>query len=163
VVASVILSLGVAAPVTLLTDLIVGCVPPERAGVASGISETGTELGGALGIAVLGSIGVAVYRNELADAVPAGVPPELSEASKDTLGGALEAAGGLGGERGASLLAAAEEAFTQGMQIAALAAAAVALGTALLAALFLRRTGTGPPPERELAAESEGAMEAAWP
>jgi DHA2 family multidrug resistance protein-like MFS transporter len=163
VVASVILSLGVAPPVTLLTDLIVGCVPPERAGVASGISETGTELGGALGIAVLGSIGVAVYRNELADAVPAGVPAEASEASKDTLGGALEVVGGLGGEGGASLLEAAEEAFTQGMQVAALAAAAVALGAALLAALFLRRTGTGPPPERELAAEPEDAMEAARP
>ena len=163
VVASVILSLGVAAPVTLLTDLIVGCVPPERAGVASGISETGTELGGALGIAVLGSVGVAVYRTELADTVPAGVPTEASDASKDTLGGALEVVGGLGDERGASLLEAAEEAFTQGMQVAALTAAAVALGTALLAALFLRRTGSGPPPERELAAEPEGAMEAAWP
>jgi MFS transporter, DHA2 family, multidrug resistance protein len=163
VVASVVLSLGVAAPVTLLTDLIVGCVPPERAGVASGISETGTELGGALGIAVLGSVGVAVYRNELADTVPAGLPPEASDASRDTLGGALEVVGGLGGERGASLLEAAQEAFTQGMQVAALAAAAVALGTALLAALFLRRTGSGPPPESEPAAEPEGAMEAAWP
>ena len=52
-----------------------GCVPPERAGVASGISETGAELGGALGIAVLGSIGVAVYRSEIADALPDGVHP----------------------------------------------------------------------------------------
>lgn len=48
---------------TLGTDLVVACVPPERAGVASGISETGAELGGALEIAILGSISVAVYRN----------------------------------------------------------------------------------------------------
>jgi DHA2 family multidrug resistance protein-like MFS transporter len=70
VVSSVVIALGVAPPVTLGTDLVVGCVPPERAGVASGRSETGAELGGALGIAVLGSIGVAVYRSEIADAVP---------------------------------------------------------------------------------------------
>ena len=47
---------------TLTTDLIVGAAPPERAGAASAISETGVEFGGALGIALLGSIGTAVYR-----------------------------------------------------------------------------------------------------
>ena len=119
VVGSVIVALGVAPPVTLGTDLVVGCVPPERAGVASGISETGAELGGAVGIAVLGSISVAVYRNELADAVPSGLPPEASEAT---------------------LLDAAQQAFTQGMQVAALTSAAVALGAAALIAVVLRRT-----------------------
>ena len=72
VVGSVVVALGVAPPVTLGTDLVVSGVAPERAGVASGISETGAELGGALGIAVLGSISVAVYRNELADSVAGG-------------------------------------------------------------------------------------------
>ena len=147
VVASVVLSLGVAAPVTLLTDLIVGCVPPERAGVASGISETGTELGGALGIAVLGSIGVAVYRNELANAVPVGVPPEASAASEDTLGGAIEAVQTLPDALGANLLEAAQVAFTQGMQVAALTSAAVALGAAVLVGVLLR--GMGPGSERQ--------------
>ena len=84
------LALGVAPPVTLATDLVVGCVPPERAGVASGISETGAELGGALGIAVLGSIGVAVYRDELAGGRAGGVPAGQTETAKDTLGGAVE-------------------------------------------------------------------------
>ena len=125
VVGSVVVALGVAPPVTLGTDLVVGCVRPERAGVASGISETGAELGGALGIAVLGSI-VAVYRNELADAVPAGVGPDASEASKDTLGGAVEAVQTLPDALGADLLGAAQEAFTQGMQVAALTSAVVA-------------------------------------
>jgi DHA2 family multidrug resistance protein-like MFS transporter len=158
VVASVILSLGVAAPVTLLTDLIVGCVPPERAGVASGISETGSELGGALGIAVLGSIGVAVYRNELVDVVPAGVAPELSEESKDTLGGALEAAERLPDALGTTLLDAAQEAFALGLQVAALTSAAVALGAAALVALMLRRMGVSvEPKEGRTAAGDEAA------
>jgi MFS transporter, DHA2 family, multidrug resistance protein len=157
VVASVILSLGIAAPVTLLTDLIVGCVPPERAGVASGISETGTELGGALGIAVLGSIGVAVYRNELADAVPSGVSREVSEASKDTLGGALEAVDTLPDALGATLLNAAQEAFTQGMQLAALTSAAVALGAAAFVAVLLRRMGADSDRKETRAAGDEAA------
>ncbi len=60
VAASLVISLGLAPVLTLTTDLIVGSVPPERAGAASGMSETAAELGGALGIAILGSIGTAV-------------------------------------------------------------------------------------------------------
>ncbi|HET9725183.1 MAG TPA: MFS transporter [Actinomycetota bacterium] len=145
VVGSVIVSLGVAPPVTLGTDLIVGCAPPERAGAASGISETGAELGGALGIAVLGSIGVAVYRDRVADAVPAGVPPEEADAARDTLGGALQTVETLPGELGARLLDAAQQAFTQGLQVAAVVAAALAMGTAVLAALLLSRMGAESP------------------
>jgi DHA2 family multidrug resistance protein-like MFS transporter len=163
VAASVVIALGVAPPVTLATDLIVGCVPPERAGVASGISETGAELGGALGIALLGSIGVAVYRGEVADAVPSGLSSGKAEAAEETLGGALEVVEGLGGDGGTTLLEAAQEAFVQGMQVAAVAAAAVALGTALVAAVFLRRRGSGGPPERPLEAAPDAAMEAASP
>jgi MFS transporter, DHA2 family, multidrug resistance protein len=162
VIGSVVVALGVAPPVTLATDLIVGCAPPERAGVASGISETGAELGGALGIAVLGSIGVAVYRNELGDAALAGVPPAQAASASDTLGGALEAADTLPEQPAAALLDTAQEAFTQGLQIAALTGAAVAVATAVMAAVFLRRTRTGPPPEPR-ASEQDAAVEAAAP
>ncbi len=70
IVSSVVISLGLAPVFGLTTELIVGSAPPERAGAASGISETGAELGGALGIAFLGSIGVALYRGQLADNCP---------------------------------------------------------------------------------------------
>src|SRR5215211_2660088 len=89
VTASFVVSLGLAPVFTATTDLIVGSAPPERAGAASGISETGSELGGALGIAILGSIGVAIYRAGLADSLPAGVPSQASAAARDTLGGAV--------------------------------------------------------------------------
>jgi DHA2 family multidrug resistance protein-like MFS transporter len=161
VVASVLIALGVAPPVTLGTDIIVGCVPPERAGVASGMSETGAELGGALGIALLGSIGVAVYRSEVADALPVGLGSEHVDAAKDTLGGAVEVAEGLGREPGQTVLDAAHEAFAQALQVAAVVGAIVALATAFLAVAFLRRTGTGPPPERAFAAEPDVASDAA--
>ncbi|MDQ3811470.1 MAG: MFS transporter, partial [Chloroflexota bacterium] len=71
IAASIIVSLGLAPVFGLTTELIVAAAPPEKAGAASGISETGAELGGALGIAILGSIGVAVYRGGLGRALPA--------------------------------------------------------------------------------------------
>jgi MFS transporter, DHA2 family, multidrug resistance protein len=145
VIASVVIALGIAPPVTLATDLVVGCVRPERAGVASGLSETGAELGGALGIALLGSIGVAVYRDQMADALPSSLSSEQAGAAEETLSNALEVVEGLGGARGTRVLETAQEAFTQSMQVAAVVAAAVAVGTAVLAAVFLRRTHTGAP------------------
>jgi DHA2 family multidrug resistance protein-like MFS transporter len=146
VAGSVVLTLGVAPVGTLATDIIVGSAPPERAGVASGISETSAELGGALGIAVLGSIGTAVYRSEVADGFPDGVSPEAAEAARDTLGGAVAAADQLPDWVGTELLDAAREAFTQALQLTAITSAAIVLGMAILAAVLLRhlRTGSGP-------------------
>ena len=57
------MSLGLAPVFTLTTDLIIGAAPPERAGAASAISETSSEFGGALGIALLGALATAVYGN----------------------------------------------------------------------------------------------------
>src|ERR687896_286301 len=73
VLGSVLFSLGTSPVFTLTNDLIIGSAPPERAGAAAGISETSAELGGALGIAVFGSIGVAIYRGVLAGGAPVGV------------------------------------------------------------------------------------------
>jgi DHA2 family multidrug resistance protein-like MFS transporter len=158
VAGSVVVALGVAPPVTLGTDLVVGCVPPERAGVASGISETGAELGGALGIAVLGSISVAVYRSEIADTAPARVPPEAVANAEDTLGGATEAADVLPARVGETLLDAARDAFTQGLQAAAVASAAVAVITAIVAGILLRRSGPGAFDEESLAQAPDAAI-----
>ncbi|MGH2674507.1 MAG: MFS transporter, partial [Actinomycetota bacterium] len=139
VAASSIIALSLAPVVTLATELVVGSAPPERAGAASGISETSAELGGALGIAILGSIGTAVYRSEVIDAIPAGVPAEAAEAARDTLGGAVEIAAQLPDQLGAPLLAAAREAFTHGLHLTAAISAAVAIAVAILAASLLRR------------------------
>jgi DHA2 family multidrug resistance protein-like MFS transporter len=138
VVALVIFSVGITPVITLATDLIVGSAPKERAGAASGISETGAEFGGALGIAILGSIGIAVYRNRLDDAVPSAVPSEQADAARDTLGGATEAAEALPEPLGAELLDTAREAFTQGMQVTAITGAVVLAGLAVLTAVLLR-------------------------
>jgi len=136
--ASLLVSLGLAPVFTATTDLVVSSAPPERAGAASGISETGAELGGALGIAILGSIGVAVYRGELADTLPAGVPSQAAAVARDTLGGAVGVAARLPGDAGLALLDAAREAFIQGMQLTVTLSAVVAVGIAVLATVMLR-------------------------
>jgi DHA2 family multidrug resistance protein-like MFS transporter len=111
----VILSLGFAPLFTLAADIAVGSAPPERAGAAAGISETSSELGGALGLALLGTIGTAVYR--------AGAP------GSETLADVTRA----------DLVAPAREAFTHALQVTAGVSAAIIAGAALLVGTLVRR------------------------
>ncbi len=139
VIGSVIYSLGLAPVFTLATDSIIGAVPPERAGAASAISETSSELGGALGIAILGSIGTAAYRNMIADTVPIGVPSEAMKVARDTIGGAFAVAGRLPDPLGTELIRAAREAFVHAFELSAMVSAALAMSTAVVTFLLLRR------------------------
>jgi MFS transporter, DHA2 family, multidrug resistance protein len=138
VAGSVTYALGLAPVFTLTTDTIVGSAPPERAGAASALSETGSELGGALGIAVLGSIGTAVYRGHMVHGVPAGVSTVTGEAARATLGGAIAVAQQLPAAVGAELTSAARMAFSQSLSSAALACATVVVVTAIAVTINLR-------------------------
>ncbi len=146
VTGSVAFSVGLAPLTTLATDLMLGAAPPARAGAASAIAETTSELGGALGIAVLGSLGTAVYRSRMAEDLPAGIPGEAAEVARDTLGGALTVAEPLPAEFGAALLETARAAFTGGMRLAFAAAAVLTVGIAVLVATVLRRAAAGDQP-----------------
>jgi DHA2 family multidrug resistance protein-like MFS transporter len=147
VTASVVISLALAPVFTLTTELIVGSAPPEKAGSASGISETGAELGGALGLAVLGSVGTALYRSEVASALPAGIPAEEARSALDTLGGAVVVAQQLPDPLGQALLGVAREAFVQGLHLAAAISATVAIAAAILVILVLWRSPATSPVE----------------
>ncbi|MGZ5385411.1 MAG: MFS transporter, partial [Acidimicrobiia bacterium] len=138
VTGSIIISLGLAPVITLATELIVGSAPPERAGAASGISETGGELGGALGLAILGSVGTAVYRGELGRMLPAGLPVEAADAARDTLGAAVGVAGELPEALRVELLEAAQLAFTDGLRITAAISAVLSIAVAIVASILLR-------------------------
>lgn len=144
-----LLGLGIGPIGALGTDILVGAAPPERAGAASAVSETATELGGALGIALLGAVGTAVYRSMLADDLPAGVGPATAGASRNTLGAAVQASGGLHAGLGQQLLHAARAAFTDGFTAAATAATAITIIAAILAAITLR-TASVPGTSQEL-------------
>jgi MFS transporter, DHA2 family, multidrug resistance protein len=136
---SVVFSLALAPVDTLATDLAVGSAPPERAGAASALAETSAEFGGALGIAILGVIGTAIYRGQMAHELPAGVASQATAAARDTLGGAVAAAERLPVPLGNALLGAARQAFTQGLHLAFAVSAAAAVAVAILAAVLLYR------------------------
>jgi DHA2 family multidrug resistance protein-like MFS transporter len=144
-VGSVAFSLGMSPLFTLANDLIIGSAPPERAGAASGLSETCAELNGALGIALFGSLGIAVYRSAMPSSLPGapGVSAEALESARGTLGGAVALAGQLPAQVSAPLLEVARSAFTQGMQLGATVSAVGALALALFAAIALRHARTG--------------------
>jgi DHA2 family multidrug resistance protein-like MFS transporter len=158
--ASVIISIGLAPVITLATELIVGSAPPEQAGAATGISETSGELGGALGIAILGSLGTAVYRAELGDSLPSDLPSEVADAALDTLGGAMAIAETLPGAIGDAVVAAAQIAFVDALHIVAAVAAIGAAATAIVAAAALWRVpARSDEPSPEGAPEPVGAVE----
>lgn len=117
VAGNIISSVGFSFAITLTVDLVIGAAPPERAGAASALSETGAELGGALGLAILGSLGMAIYRIRLDGALPAGISPEVAHAAEETLGGAVMAAAQLPPETGAALLNSANLAFVNALQV----------------------------------------------
>jgi MFS transporter, DHA2 family, multidrug resistance protein len=142
VIGSVVVALGLAPVFTLATDLVIGSAPAERAGAAAAISETSSEFGGALGIAILGSVAAAVYRVRMIDAIPASVGPEEAEAARNTLAGAVAAAEQLPGSLSGEVLGAARLAFAQSFDLTAVVTAGVLILTAALVAIVLRDGGS---------------------
>ncbi|TVL94282.1 MFS transporter [Streptomyces sp. SAJ15] len=135
---------GIVTVMSTVTDLALGITPPRTAGSAASLLETGQEFGGALGMAALGSVGNAVYRHDVTEAAPAGLPADTLDAVRETLGNASVLAGGLPGRAGEALLTTAREAFTHGMQLAAATGALVLLAAAVLATVTLRNVGDRP-------------------
>ncbi|MEU0542407.1 MFS transporter [Nocardia sp. NPDC005978] len=125
----VLIGLGVGVALTVSSDLIVSTAPAERAGNAAAISETAMEAGIALGVAVLGSAVMAVFRRGL-DLT--GVPAEQTAAARESLGGALETAKQLPAAAGQALTEGAHRAFVDGVHVAATGTTVILLLTAYL-------------------------------
>jgi DHA2 family multidrug resistance protein-like MFS transporter len=132
----VLLSSGMAITLAPATGSIMSAVPLNKAGVGSAVNDTTRELGGALGIALLGSIATSTYRDGL-DLT--GVPPETAAAASESVGAAVGVANRIGGTAGAELAAEAGRAFTNAFNITMATGAAIALLAGLVVfALSLR-------------------------
>ena len=123
---------------TLTPDMIIGSAPPEKAGAAGALSQTSAEVGFALGIAVLGSAGTVVYRNQMADTMPAALPSEAAAAARDSLVGAAEAALKLADPLHADLLASARNAFNNGLNTVAMISAILLIMVAIFVVARLK-------------------------
>jgi EmrB/QacA subfamily drug resistance transporter len=134
--ALVVMGFGMASAMAPATDSIMGSLPLARASVGSAVNDTTRMVGGALGVAVLGSLLSSGYGAHMDGAVSQ-LPAGAASIAHDQLGGALLVSQHIGGQAGQALAEAARTAFLSGMHTAAIVAAGVALTGALLAALFL--------------------------
>jgi Na+/melibiose symporter-like transporter len=145
VLSQVVLALGMGLSMAPATEAIMGSLPPAKAGVGSAVNDTTRELGGALGIAVLGSLFASRYAASLRSEVD-GLPEPVGDAAVDSVAGAVDIAADIGGTAGAELLASATQAFVDGLQLAAAVGACTAAIGAVVAAVWLpaRARGTQP-------------------
>ncbi|GAA3588041.1 MFS transporter [Nonomuraea rosea] len=126
-----VLALGTGPLFALGTGLVVGSVPPERAGSAASISETGNYFGGSLGFALLGVVAAVVYRSRM-------------DGTSDSLAGAIAASGRLPADQGAELLDAARQAFTASLHVTGVVATVIFAGLAVLVLTMRPETRTAP-------------------
>jgi hypothetical protein len=132
VIPMMVMAGGMALSTPSLTASIMSAVPLGRAGVGSAMNDTTRELGGALGVAVLGSLAVSRYDSLIAGAINQ-LPPVAHSAANSSLSGALEVAGQLPGREGAALANTARDAYVSGMNTATLVAAvAAAIGSVVV-------------------------------
>ena len=137
VVAMIISSVGFTPVFALTTGYVVGAVPPEKAGTASALIETAGELGGALGIALLGSLATLLYRNRMSGVVPMDLSPSVTAALKSSLAVATQTAKSLPSDVAEPLLTAARAAFMTSYHATAILAAITLTALALLASRVL--------------------------
>lgn len=139
IIASVFIGAGIAPMMTLATDVVVGSVPPERSGAASALSETASELGAALGIAVLGSIGTALYRANVLDGVPDDVPSEVTDIIGSSIGAAVAVADQLPAEAAEHLVELARQSFVDGLGAATIVGGCILILAAIVCPILIHR------------------------
>ena len=122
---------GMALTIPSMTGSIMSAVPMGKAGVGSAMNDTTRELGGALGVAVLGSLVASRYDSRLSS-VLASLPAQLQAKAEESLAGALQAAGQVGGTAGGQVADGARAAYVSGMHLAAIVAASVSLVAAAI-------------------------------
>ncbi|WTW92714.1 MFS transporter [Streptomycetaceae bacterium NBC_01309] len=159
IVGFVLLYAGTGPEMALATDLVVGSAPQEKAGSASAMHSTGGEFGIAFGVAVIGSIGTAVYRDELSGKIPGTVPADAAGAAEDSMAAAHAAAAELPDGVAQSLMEPARDAFVSGLGAVSVVATVLIVALAGLVLVALRHvppSGTGAVPD----AGSDDAPEA---
>jgi len=163
--AMIVLGAGVALTWAPTTDAIMGSLPPTKAGVGSAVNDTVREVGGALGVAVLGSLVAARYGSSMASTT-APLPEPARHAAQDSLGGAVTVAARVGGTTGDAVLEAGRRAFLDGFGTAVTVAALVAFAGAVLAAVWLpsrtSEAGAADPTNDDLAVEAGTVLDEAY-
>jgi hypothetical protein len=131
-----IIAVGMGLTLAPATESIMGSLPLAKAGVGSAVNDTTRQVGGALGVAIIGSALSSYYGSHIASALSGRAPAKVVTAAKSSIGGAIEVAGKLGAA-GKPVAAVAREAFVGGLHRGAVVASISALLGAIVAALYL--------------------------
>jgi len=159
-----VLSLCGSPLVALGTNMIIGAAPPERAGSAGSMAQLSNEFGGTLGIALLGTLGYAVYRHQMVHAIPAGVSAGAAATARGTIAGAVTTAARTPHAAATVLLAHANDAYATALHTVAAAGAVMLAAVAVLIAVRLRHLppiGKSSAPETDVEPAVEPAIERA--
>jgi len=133
-----IMASGMALTMAPATTAIMGSLPLAKAGVGSAVNDTTRQIGGAVGVAVLGSVFASIYGSQMGDAVAGkGLPPAAVAGAKDSLGFALVVADRIGGVAGEAFATAARSAFVDGFHAGLWVGAGAALIGAIAALVWL--------------------------
>jgi EmrB/QacA subfamily drug resistance transporter len=148
----VVMASGMALTMAPATTSIMGSLPLAKAGVGSAVNDTTRQIGGAVGVAVVGSVFASIYGAQVSDAVVGtGLPPSAVGGAKDSLGYALVVAEKIGGAAGDAFAAAARSAFVDGFHAGLWVGAGAALLGAIAALLWLPARARREDEERQAA------------
>jgi DHA2 family multidrug resistance protein-like MFS transporter len=153
IIGDCVVLLGVGPMTALVPEIVLGSAPPEQAGSAVSVMNTGGELGISLGVATLGTVGTVVYQSRLTDHLPAGVPAGVTDVARNSIADAVAVSARLGGGLRGELLGVARSAFTSGLDTVSVCAAGAFVVFAVLAAVWLRAARSG----HQVAPEPVGA------
>ena len=147
-----LLAAGLALTTSPATDAIMGAVPPGKAGAGSAVNDTTRELGGTLGVAVVGSVMASVYATHVLQSLTSlGAPPAAAAAARQSVVAGLTIAARLPPAIQAVAAQAARQAFVDGLSAGSLVAAAGAAAAAAAALAFLPARARPPGPGRTAA------------
>jgi len=157
-----VMATGVGLVMAPATESIMGSLPRVKAGVGSAVNDATRQVGGALGVAVIGSAMSSVYRPRMSGLLRGtGLPTDVAGHVTNSLGGALGVAAQIGGENGRLIARAAREAFVAGMRRGLVVSIVSAVAGAIVAAVYLPARPSGADVDAEWAAEVDASLAAA--
>jgi EmrB/QacA subfamily drug resistance transporter len=148
----IILATGMSLAMTPATESVMGSLPKDKAGVGSAMNDTTRQIGGALGVAVLGSVFTAAYSSGLTEALTR-IPAQLAADVESSVGAALGVARSIGGSAGRALAGVATDSFIDAMSRALVLGSLVALAGALVSLIWLPNRAEPDAAERRRIAE----------
>jgi EmrB/QacA subfamily drug resistance transporter len=152
-VASIVIAAGMGLAMAPATESIMGSLPPAQAGVGSAVNDTTRSLGGALGVAIMGSVAASLFASRMLPALTH-LPATVAAQAKSSVGAAVTVGQHAPGSTGHNLVDAARQAFVTGSDRAMLIAVAAALLGSLVAARFLPARAAGEAPVTDVLAFS---------